>query len=118
MSSITRTKRVASKPKVALDRKVRSGGSTVVVQRPLQNDAGETKKSQLSKVLGQPGTSMGIKTASAARQLQAGSLVARSKPPKFQTKQQANKKNTLSALLRSYARKRAANKDKDKLMDN
>lgn len=115
MSSITRTKRVASKPKVALDRKVRSGGSTVVVQRPLQNDAGETKKSQLSKVLGHPGTSMGIKTASAARQLQAGSLVARSKAPRFQTKQ-TSRNNTLSALLRSYATKRGANKDE--LMDN
>lgn len=114
MSSITRTKRVASKPKVALDRKVRSGGSTVVVQRPLQIDAGETKKSQLSKALGQPGTSMGIKTASAARQLQAGSLVARSKAPKFQTKQ-TRKRNTLSTLLMSYATKRAAN---DELIDS
>ena len=110
MSSITRTKRVASKPKVALDRKVRSGGSTVVVQRPLQNDAGETNKSQLSKVLGHPGTSMGIKTASAVRQLQAGSLVATSKPPKFQTKKESSNEKT------KYFSKRAANKDQ--LIDN
>ena len=102
MSNITLAKRAATKPKVALDRKVRAGGSTAVVQRPLQKDAGETPKSKRAKALGTPGTSMGIKTASANRQLAAGSLVATSKKPKFQTKAKENGKKSLSSVIRSY----------------
>lgn len=90
--NISRAKKISAKPKVALDRKVRAGGSTVVVQKPLQDDAGETSKSQMNKVIGQPGVSMGIKSASALRQLQAGSLVATSIAPKFSTKQEEAKR--------------------------
>lgn len=96
--SITAKKAVSRKPKVALLKTVRKGASNagrapVKVTQPIAKPkmgANEERVVQ-DKALGVPGHSLGFKSAAAAKQLDAGALVARSKLPKFYTKRQEEK---------------------------